>query len=249
MSESKAEAGLKEAEEAVLALRDRGRENGQISLADFVRVASQYVLAAAHKAEQEKSSLGPKKKMQIALSNALGNVMRTELIQACPRMSGLRVGEIKIHGALQTKQADIAEKDSSHGVRFAAELKPVNLAVGRAIWNRFMDIQIFSVNVHIKFPYAITVGVLTIPTFEVSAKGIRKDTSSLIKRVIDRLSRIGSRASQSGEVHQLEAAAVVAFDPELGELSPELPPVGSPLRWENCIKRLAELYESRFPED
>ena len=48
----------------------------------------------------------------------------------------------------------------------AVELKPINLAVGRAIWNRFGDIRTFAVNIHLKFPFAVVGGVLVIPTYE-----------------------------------------------------------------------------------
>ena len=52
------------------------------------------------------------------------------------------------------------------GLRLAVELKPVNLAVGRALWNRFGDIRAFAVNIHLKFPFAVVGGVLAIPTWE-----------------------------------------------------------------------------------
>lgn len=42
----------------------------------------------------------------------------------------------------------------------------MNLAVGRAIWNRFGDIRTFAVNIHLKFPFAVVGGVLVIPTYE-----------------------------------------------------------------------------------
>lgn len=53
------------------------------------------------------------------------------------------------------------------GLRLAVELKPINLAVGRAIWNRFGDIRTSAVNVHLRFPFAVVGGVLVVPTFEV----------------------------------------------------------------------------------
>jgi hypothetical protein len=52
------------------------------------------------------------------------------------------------------------------GLRMAVEIKPVNLAVGRAAWNRFGDIRAFAVNIHLKFPFAVAGGVLVLPTWE-----------------------------------------------------------------------------------
>jgi hypothetical protein len=52
------------------------------------------------------------------------------------------------------------------GLRLAVEIKPINLAVGRAVWNRFGDVRAFAVNIHLKFPFAVVGGVLVIPVWE-----------------------------------------------------------------------------------
>lgn len=39
---------------------------------------------------------------------------------------------------------------------------------------------------------------------------------------------------------------VIAFDRETGEVEPDLPPVGSGLRWEEFIATIADAYQSRF---
>jgi hypothetical protein len=75
-------------------------------------------------------------------------------------------GELKVAGALRPAQADVLEAHPLDGLRLAVELKPVNLAVGRALWNRFGDIRAFAVNIHLKFPFAVVGGVLAIPTWE-----------------------------------------------------------------------------------
>jgi hypothetical protein len=62
--------------------------------------------------------------------------------------------------------ADVSEIHPIDGLRLAIELKPVNLAVGRAIWNRFGDIRTFAVNLHLKFPFCVIGGVLVILTYE-----------------------------------------------------------------------------------
>jgi hypothetical protein len=67
---------------------------------------------------------------------------------------------------LRTVNADVSEIHALDGLRLAVELKPVNLAVGRAIWNRFGDLRTFAVNLHLKFPFAVVGGVLVVPTYE-----------------------------------------------------------------------------------
>lgn len=125
------------------------------------------------------------------------------------------------------------------------KIKPVNLAVGRAIWNRFGDIRTFAVNLHLKFPFAVVGGVLVLPTYEVSA-GRKKDTTHLIDRAVDRLARAGGRENEGGAPHLLEAVGVVVYDPDKGRLDPTTPPLGSGLRWNEFVDDLAVAYEARF---
>ena len=90
-------------------------------------------------------------------------------------------GERDVSGALRTAKADVSEMHHLDGLRLAIELKPVNLAVGRAIWNRFGDIRITAASLHLKFPFAVVGGVLTFPTYEEDMRtGQRKATTNLI---------------------------------------------------------------------
>src|SRR5213075_3432256 len=82
------------------------------------------------------------------------------------QISNLYAGEKNVAGALRVVRADVSETHDLDGLRLAVEIKPVNLAVGRALWNRFGDIRTFAVNIHLKFPFAVVGGVLVIPTYE-----------------------------------------------------------------------------------
>lgn len=212
------------------------------ALQDFVDAASTYVMNAAS------LSASDMKRHQIALSRILGHALKTDLVIANARMADIQVGEIDVYGALRKGQADLVEFHMGDGIRFAAELKPINLAVGRAIWNRFGDIRTFAVNVHIKFPFSVLTGILTVPTIEIKG-GKEKSTENLIERLLKRLAQAGSRDNETGGAHLLEGVAVIVYDPRNKKIIPAMPPTSSPLRWENCIKRLAALYESRFGED
>jgi len=96
----------------------------------------------------------------------LGRALAGELHQRLPQFKHGIVGERKVAGALRSVNADVSEIHPIDGLRLAVELKPVNLAVGRAIWNRFGDIRTFAVNIHLKFPFCVVGGVLVIPTYE-----------------------------------------------------------------------------------
>lgn len=172
-----------------------------------------------------------------------------------------------VGGALRSVNADVSEIHPTDGLRLAVEIKPVNLAVGRAIWNRFGDIRTFAVNLHLKFPFAVIGGVLAIPSYEWAAarpqaqvpeadeeaelqplgpEPIKKPTEALVRKAIARLVRAGGRRTEGDAPHLLEAVAVVFYDPDSASLSPDLPPPGSRLRWDEFVTDLARAYEARF---
>ena len=128
---------------------------------DYVRAVSAYVR------ENSRLEDGPKKAAQIRLSNALAQALGADLKDRLPSLNA-HAGERQVSGALRTVKADVSEMHALDGLRLAIEIKPINLAVGRAIWNRFGDIRTFAVNLHLKFPFAVVGGVLVIPTFEES---------------------------------------------------------------------------------
>jgi hypothetical protein len=131
------------------------------TIQDYIAGVSAYVR------EQSRLTAGPKKASQIRLSNALARSLAGDLEKRLPALAGrLNTEEQKVAGGLRTTNADVSESHRLDGLRLAVELKPINLAVGRAIWNRFGDIRTFAVNIHLKFPFAVVGGVLVIPTYE-----------------------------------------------------------------------------------
>ncbi len=208
----------------------------------YVAGASEYIRSSST------ISPGQKKAAQIRLSIALGHALSAALRERVPDMS-LHVGERTVAGGLRSMQADVSELHQLDGLRLAVELKPVMLAVGRAIWNRFGDLRMFSVNLHLKFPFAVVGGVLAIPTYEVhEVTGAKKSTVNLIERAIARLARAGGRVTEGDAPHLLEGVGVVVYDPDSGLLDSSLPPEGSGLRWDEFVEGLATAYAARFIE-
>jgi len=139
---------------------DRLAQAPAVSLQDYLDAVSEYVRRSPElNARQKKAG-------QIRLSNGLGKALYNELAARLPNMKHAEVGERPVSGALRPVNADVSEIHPLDGLRLAVELKPVNLAVGRAIWNRFGDIRTFAVNLHLRFPFAVVGGVLVIPTYE-----------------------------------------------------------------------------------
>ena len=237
------------------------------SINEYLAAVSEYVRRSRH------LSAGPKKSGQIRLSQMLGRALADEL-RACLPQLDVTVGECKVSGGLRTVNADVAEIHPIDGLRLAIELKPVNLAVGRAIWNRFGDIRTFAVNLHLKFPFCVVGGVLVIPTYEEAGTkeaataeaaeaaeegdpeqlapefgaSRRKDTRHLIRRAVGRLVRAGGRKTEGDASHLLEGIAVVVYDPDSGTLDLDLPQVGSGLRWNEFISALVDAYQARFED-
>jgi len=129
------------------------------AIQDYVKSVAEYVLQAPQ------LTAGRSKQAQIALSAALGRALSDELVAQVPRIKP-HPGELNVAGALRNARADVSEAHALDGLRLAVEIKPINLAVGRALWNRFGDIRSFAVNIHLKFPFAVVGGVLAVPTWE-----------------------------------------------------------------------------------
>jgi hypothetical protein len=244
-------------------------DDSACSIQAYVAAASEYVRRSGE------LSAGPKKAAQIRLSAALGRALERDLKAKLPNIGKVVVGERKVAGALRTVNADVSEIDDLDGLRLAIELKPINLAVGRAIWNRFGDIRTFAVNLHLKFPFCVVGGVLAIPTYEAAASpqeieaalaeggedaadnplesdgqvplvSGRRSTVHLINRAIANLRRAGGRKREGDAPHLLEGVAVVVYDPDAGVLHSSLPSIGSGLRWDEFINDLSDAYLNRF---
>ena len=231
---------------------DRLSSIERCTLADYIAAASDYVKL------HENLTKGQKKAAQIRLSNGLANALVGDLRARLPQMGEVRTGETPVSGALRIARADVSEMNPLDGLRLAIELKPVNLAVGRAIWNRFGDIRSFAVNLHLKFPFAVVGGVLAIPTYEEKKKKQKEpsresltniSTIHLIQRVVKRLVRAGGRRTEGDAAHLLEGVAVVVYDPAEAVLHATIPSADSGLRWDDFVSALAAAYDSRFVSD
>lgn len=212
---------------------------------DYCRASAEYIRSASTVGAQKS------KAAQIRLSNGLAAVTIADLRGLGLDLTHAVAGEREVGGALRSVKADVSEVSETDGLKLAVEIKPVHLAVGRAIWNRFGDVRTFAVNVHLKFPFAVVGGVLTLPTSERMVSGrdeAWKPTTHLVTRAVGRFMRAGGRRTEGDAAHLLEGIAVVAFDRETGALEPDLPPAGCGLRWPEFIANLADAYQARFAE-
>jgi hypothetical protein len=222
------------------------RRDPHPSLEAYCAAASEYVLGSSQLSE------GRRKAVQVALSSVLARTTLGDLRQGLGAPLPMAVaGERRVGGGLRDVMADVSETTDLDGLTLAVELKPVHLAVGRAIWNRFGDIRTFAVNVHLKFPFAVVGGVMTLPSSERQRSGDDADwkaTTHLVERAVARFVRAGGRRTEGDAPHLLEGIAVVVFDRHDGAIHPGLPPRGSGLRWAEFIEAMASAYDARFAE-
>ncbi|MGI8479173.1 MAG: hypothetical protein ACR2M2_04860 [Gaiellaceae bacterium] len=247
---------MKQPKPTGLPLVDGLAELNRPTLDDFIKAASEYIVASVDMESiivegKEVKPAARKKAGQIRLSNALGRALAADLQEAWPEIKATS-GEITVSGALRSSQIDVVEMTQLDGLKLAVELKPINLAVGRAIWNRFGDIRVTAVSTHLKYPFAVAGGVLTIPTVEWGASkaapgGEWRSTEHLIARLCELLRRAGGRRREDDAPHRLEAVAVVAFDPLTSAMRTDLPPPGLGLTWKEAVASLVEAYVERFP--
>lgn len=213
------------------------------TIEDYCQASAEYI--------REVSGIRTAKAAQIRLSNTLAAITLADLRDAGPALPQAFAGEREVGGGLRSVKADVSEMTSRDGLTLGIEIKPVHLAVGRAIWNRFGDVRTFAVNLHLKFPFAVVGGILTLPTTERIKSGDDdhwKSTAHLVTRAASRFTRAGGRITEGDAAHLMEGIAVIAFDRETGEIERDLPPVGSGLRWEEFIATIAEVYDARFGE-
>lgn len=202
------------------------------TIEDYCRAAAEYIREA---------SQNPKgKAAQIWLSHALALTTLHDLRAKGLELTAAFAGEREVGGGLRTVNADLSEMTATDGLTLAVEIKPAHLAVGRALWNRFGDLRTFSVNIHLKFPFAVVGGILTLPTTERLRSGEDiswKSTEHLVSRAVGRFMRAGGRLTEGDASHLLEAIAVVAFDRVTGAIDANLPPPGCGLRWTEFVDR------------
>ncbi len=183
-----------------------------------------------------------KKTEQLRLGTLLATVIAADL-----RKRGVRdprAAEVAIAGALSRPRVDVSETSLEDGLKLGIEIKTVNEAAGRAMWNRVGDLRSFAVNYHLKFPYAVCGGVITVPDVMPGEPNL----GVLIRRVERVLARVNGRPDEGSAPHRLEAIAFIVYRCSEGgaELHPDLPTRSSGLRYDQFVDALVAAYEARF---
>ncbi|HVM29146.1 MAG TPA: hypothetical protein VM305_00035 [Candidatus Limnocylindrales bacterium] len=164
---------------------------------------------------------------------------RAEHLGRAMSLAELWVGEIEITGGIKPQQLDIVVASGRDGLALAIDVKGLNTRenAGKNLKNRLGDFVSIAVNFHLRFPYSVLGGVLALPS-DISEAQLRKGI-----RIAEGLA---GRVSPSEGPERFEGFCLLVFDCDRLDLSEQWPSPGSPVRYDNFVRSLAEAYERRF---
>jgi hypothetical protein len=176
-----------------------------------------------------------------SLSTMLGGVAiktptRTALTPVIPDC--LETGDVRIIGGVRPQNFDIGYRPD--GVRIAYDSKTLNdsKSVRKNYQNMINDLATEATTVHSRFPYAVFVFLVVIPS---PCLGGAIEAALTLT-----LERLAQRNLYSDPAHLAEAAALVVWDPASGAILPDRPAVTSDLRIEKMHSRIERIYRERY---
>lgn len=150
----------------------------------------------------------------------------------------IEIGDTKVVGGIRSQNFDIVYRPD--GIRIAYDSKTLNDAGSvKKNWNNMInDLAAEATTVHTRFPYALVLFFIVIPQ-----PALHLNQAADIIRTLERMNL---RRNIQDENHRAESIALVAWNPDTGEVCPDLPSVDSNLRLEKFSKRIEEVYLSRY---
>jgi hypothetical protein len=158
------------------------------------------------------------------------------LIPALPDC--VEVGEVRIVGGVRPQNFDVGYRPD--GVRFAHDTKTLNDedSIGKNWQNMVNDLATEATTVHSRFPYALVTFILVCPLPALSERNKQA--------IIETLERLARRESTEGLLHLAEVISMVAWNPDDGTISTDVPNPDSPLRIEKFSEQVEVIYYSRY---
>ena len=150
----------------------------------------------------------------------------------------LEKGDVRIIGGVRPQNFDIGYRPD--GVRIAYDSKTLNdsKSVRKNYQNMINDLATEATTVHVRFPYAIVIFLVAIPS--PCLGGAIESALTLT------LERLAQREMFSDPAHLSEAAALIVWDPATGAISADRPGRSSNLRLEGLHTRIERIYRNRY---
>lgn len=181
------------------------------------------------------------KAVGISFAEMLGNIPIEK-----PQMGSLQskipdcveVGPAMIVGGIRPQNFDVAYRPD--GPRIAYDSKTLNdsASVGKNWRNMLNDLATESSTVHTRFPYCLVGFIVVIPR-----PALNEKYENDITRTLERL---GTREKVLDEPHLAEAVSFVVWDPNTGNIDPNVPEPTSNIRLERFSERFYNKYLERY---
>jgi len=150
----------------------------------------------------------------------------------------VEVGPARIVGGIRPQDFDVAYRPD--GVRIAYDSKTLNTidSVGKNWRNMINDLATEASSVHTRFPYCLVGFIVVIPRPALT----QKYETDMIRT----LERLGTREKVLDEPHLAEAISLVVWDPNTGNVDPNVPDPTSNIRLEQFSERFYIKYLERY---
>ncbi len=149
----------------------------------------------------------------------------------------VELGALRVVGGVRPQNFDVGYRPD--GVRIAFDSKTLNdtKSVGKNYQNMINDLATEATTVHSRFPMALVAFMVVVP---------RPCLTTQAPAIVGTLERITSRRAIDEPLHVAEAISFVVWDPATGEVVPDLPTAGSPLRLEQFSQQVESAYLARY---
>lgn len=156
-----------------------------------------------------------------------------------PQPLCVEVGEVRVVGGVRPQNFDVVFRPD--GPRFVHDSKTLNdkKSIGKNWQNMINDISTEATTVHTRFPHAVATFMVIYP------KPCVEKTTQL-EATIETLERLARRTTFQDSVHLSEAISLVLWEPDNGNIDPNVPPQDSPLRLEKYSEVVEAAYVSRY---
>ena len=150
----------------------------------------------------------------------------------------VELGPARVIGGVRPQNFDVAYRPD--GLRVAFDSKTLNdlKSVGKNWQNMVYDLATEASTVHSRFPYAIVAFMVVIP---LPALGTKQQND-----IVRTLERLADRKNVLNQNHLAEVISLIIWDPNTGQVVPDIPPQNSNLRVEKFSDIFYPIYVNRY---
>lgn len=150
----------------------------------------------------------------------------------------VEVGPVRIIGGIRPQNYDVAYRPDGPRVVFDSKSLNDKKSIGKNWQNMVNDLGTEATTVHTRFPYSIVSFMVVLPKPALEEKQEHD--------IIRTLERLGTRRNVIDPPHLAEAIALVVWDPDSGQICPDVPHPNSNLRVEKLPSTIEPIYYERY---